>query len=319
MRTYTQLAQEQRYQIYAMLKMGHNQTEIAKEIGAHKSTISRELSRNRGQRSYRPKQAHQMALNRRNKAQPRIQAESWALIESKLREDWSPEQISSWLKQNKDIQVSHERIYLYILENQRAGGDLYKHLRCQKKRRKRYGSYDRRGKLPNRRSIEERPEIVEKRQRIGDWEADTILGQGRRQAIVTLTERKSRFALLRKVERRKAELVCDAMIDLLQPVSDCSHTITADNGKEFAEHERIALELEIDFFFAHPYAAWERGSNENMNGLIRQYFPKGCDFTTITDEEIEFVMSRLNNRPRKCLGFKTPFEVFYKQSVALAS
>jgi IS30 family transposase len=236
-----------------------------------------------------------------------------------LREDWSPEQISSWLKQNKDIQVSHERIYLYILENQRAGGDLYKHLRCQKKRRKRYGSYDRRGKLPNRRSIEERPEIVEKRQRIGDWEADTILGQGRRQAIVTLTERKSRFALLRKVERRKAELVCDAMIDLLQPVSDCSHTITADNGKEFAEHERIALELEIDFFFAHPYAAWERGSNENMNGLIRQYFPKGCDFTTITDQEIEFVMSRLNNRPRKCLGFKTPFEVFYKQSVALAS
>lgn len=319
MRTYTQLAQEQRYQIYAMLKMGHNQTEIAKEIGAHKSTISRELSRNRGQRSYRPKQAHQMALNRRNKAQPRIQAESWALIESKLREDWSPEQISSWLKQNKDIQVSHERIYLYILENQRAGGDLYKHLRCQKKRRKRYGSYDRRGKLPNRRSIEERPEIVEKRQRIGDWEADTILGQGRRQAIVTLTERKSRFALLRKVERRKAELVCDAMIDLLQPVSDCSHTITADNGKEFAEHERIALELEIDFFFAHPYAAWERGSNENMNGLIRQYFPKGCDFTTITDQEIEFVMSRLNNRPRKCLGFKTPFEVFYKQSVALAT
>ena len=109
------------------------------------------------------------------------------------------------------------------------------------------------------------------------------------------------------------------MIDLLQPVSDCSHTITADNGKEFAEHERIAHQLEIDFFFAHPYAAWERGSNENMNGLIRQYFPKGCDFTTITDEEIEFVMSRLNNRPRKCLGFKTPFEVFYKQSVALAT
>ena len=319
MRTYTQLAQEQRYQIYALLKMGHNQTEIAKEIGAHKSTISRELSRNRGQRSYRPKQAHQMALNRRKKAQPRIQAESWALIESKLREDWSPEQISSWLKQNKDIQVSHERIYLHILENQRAGGDLYKHLRCQKKRRKRYGSYDRRGKLPNRRSIEERPEIVDQRQRFGDWEVDTILGKGRRQAIVTLTERKSRFALLRKVERRKAELVCDAMIDLLQPVSDCSHTITADNGKEFAEHKRIAHQLEIDFFFAHPYAAWERGSNENMNGLIRQYFPKGCDFTTITDEEIEFVMSRLNNRPRKCLGFKTPFEVFYKQSVALAS
>ena len=319
MRTYTQLAQEQRYQIYALLKMGHNQTEIAKEIGAHKSTISRELSRNRGQRSYRPKQAHQMALNRRNKAKPRIQAESWALIESKLREDWSPEQISSWLKQNKDIQVSHERIYLYILENQRAGGDLYKHLRCQKKRRKRYGSYDRRGKLPNRRSIEERPEIVEKRQRIGDWEADTILGKGRRQAIVTLTERKSRFALLRKVERRKAELVCDAMIDLLQPFRIVRIRSLPIMAKSLLNMSASLIELEIDFFFAHPYAAWERGSNENMNGLIRQYFPKGCDFTTITDEEIEFVMSRLNNRPRKCLGFKTPFEVFYKQSVALAT
>lgn len=317
MRTYTQLTQEQRYQISAMLKIGQNQTEIAETIGKHKSTISREVRRNRGQRGYRPKQAQQMSLDRRKKAKPRIQESTWALIESKLQEDWSPEQIADWLKRNTDIQVSHERIYQYILADKRTGGRLYKHLRCQKKRRKRYGGYDRRGKLPNRRSIEERPEIVDQRQRIGDWEVDTMIGKGHRQAIVTLTERKSRFSLLRKVKRRKAKLVSAAVIDLLQPVADLSHTITADNGKEFADHERIAHELEISFFFAHPYAAWERGANENMNGLVRQYIPKNRDLSSVTDEELLQIMNKLNHRPRKCLDFKTPFQVFFEHSVAL--
>ena len=317
MRTYTQLTQEQRYQISAMLKIGQNQTEIAETIGKHKSTISREVRRNRGQRGYRPKQAQQMSLDRRKKAKPRIQESTWALIESKLQEDWSPEQIADWLKRNTDIQVSHERIYQYILADKRTGGRLYKHLRCQKKRRKRYGGYDRRGKLPNRRSIEERPKIVDQRQRIGDWEVDTMIGKGHRQAIVTLTERKSRFSLLRKVKRRKAKLVSAAVIDLLQPVADRSHTITADNGKEFADHERIAHELEISFFFAHPYAAWERGANENMNGLVRQYIPKNRDLSSVTDEELLQIMNKLNHRPRKCLDFKTPFQVFFEHSVAL--
>jgi IS30 family transposase len=317
MGTYTQLTQEQRYQISALLRIGQNQTGIAEVIGKHKSTISREVRRNRGQRGYRPKQAHQMSLGRRKKAKPRIQELIWALIESKLQEDWSPEQISDWLRCNTDIQVSHERIYQYIYADKRAGGSLHKHLRCQKKRRKRYGGYDRRGKLPNRRSIEERPEIVDQRQRIGDWEVDTMIGKGHRQAIVTLTERKSRFALLRKVERRKANLVSAAVIDLLQPVADRTHTITGDNGKEFAEHERIAQELEVSFFFAHPYAAWERGANENMNGLVRQYIPKNRDLSSVTDEELLQIMTKLNHRPRKCLDFKTPFEVFFEQSVAL--
>lgn len=317
MRTYTQLTQEQRYQISAMLKIGQNQTEIAETIGKHKSTISREVRRNRGQRGYRPKQAQQMSLDRRKKAKPRIQESTWALIESKLQEDWSPEQIADWLKRNTDIQVSHERIYQYILADKRTGGRLYKHLRCQKKRRKRYGGYDRRGKLPNRRSIEERPEIVDQRQRIGDWEVDTMIGKGHRQAIVTLTERKSRFSLLRKIKRRKAKLVSAAVIDLLQPVADRSHTITADNGKEFADHERIAHELEISFFFAHPYAAWERGANENMNGLVRQYIPKNRDLSSVTDEELLQIMNKLNHRPRKCLDFKSPFQVFFEHSVAL--
>jgi IS30 family transposase len=199
------------------------------------------------------------------------------------------------------------------------GGTLFHHLRCQKKRHKRYGGYDRRGRLPNRVSIEKRPTIVEQRKRLGDWEVDTLVGKGHRQAIVTLVERKSRFVLLRKVDQRTADQVSNAMIDLLQPVSDHLHTITADNGKEFAEHEKIARELKADFFFAHPYAAWERGSNENMNGLIRQYIPEKRNFASVEETEVELVMDRLNKRPRKCLDFVSPFEVFYNQCVALQS
>lgn len=317
--SYTQLAQEQRYQIYALLKMGHNRTEIAAVIGTHKSTISRELDRNRGQRGYRPKQAHHRALSRRNHSRIRILPETWEMVETKLRLDWSPEQISGWLSRQHAIQVSHEWIYQYILADKQAGGNLYRHLRCQKKRRKRYGSYDRRGKLPNRVSIEERPKIVAQRLRIGDWEVDTLIGKGHRQAIVTLTERKSRFALLRKVNRRTADQVGDAVIDLLQPVTDRLYTLTADNGKEFAEHERITHELQADFFFAHPYAAWERGANENMNGLIRQYIPKNHDLASVSDGDLVLIMKRLNHRPRKCLDFLSPFEVFFDQSVALTS
>ena len=319
MRSYTQLTQEQRYQISALLKMGHNQMEVANCIGVDKSTISRELRRNQGQRGYRPKQAHGMAMSRCRKGWCRIQTETWALVEAKMYLDWSPEQIAGWLLKHYHIQVSHEWIYQYILIDKQTGGDLYKHLRCQKKRRKRYGSRDRRGKLPNRRSIEERPKIVDQRQRLGDWEVDTILGKGRHQAVLTLTERKSRFALLRKVDRRTAELVCDAVIDLLQPLANRSHTITADNGKEFADHQRIAQELGIDFFFAHPYAAWERGGNENMNGLVRQYIPKNRELTSVSNDELEHIMIKLNHRPRKCLDFMSPFEVFFELSVALTS
>ncbi len=317
--SYTQLTQEQRYQIYALLKMGHNRTEIAAVIEMHKATISRELGRNSGLRGYRPKQAHHKALSRRNHSLARIMPEIWEMIEAKLHLEWSPEQVSGWLQRRFAIQVSHEWIYQHILVDKKAGGELYRHLRCQKKRRKRYGSYDRRGKLPNRVSIEERPLIVEQRQRIGDWEVDTIVGKGHHQGIVTLIERKSRFALLSKVEQRTADQVSQAMIDLLLPVSDRLHTITADNGKEFAEHERVAHELQVDFFFAHPNAAWERGANENMNGLVRQYIPKKCNFASVTNVELIQIMKRLNYRPRKCLDFLSPFEVFFNQSVALTS
>jgi len=318
MRTYTQLTHEQRYQIYSLLKAGHNQTEIANNIQVHKSTISRELRRNRGMKGYRPKQAHEWALSRRNKAKRFIDASAWAWIEKLICFDLSPEQVSDWLKDNFGLQISHEWIYQYILRDKGAGGDLHRHLRCQKKRRKRYGSYDRRGKLKNRVSIDERPAIVDTRQRLGDWEVDTIIGKGHRHPIVSLVERKSRLALLKKVEHKTAQGVADAVIELLKSLPVRTHTITADNGKEFADHERIAYDLRTNVYFAHPYSSWERGSNENMNGLIRQYFPKKRSFVTITQQEIEFVMNRLNNRPRKCLGFKTPNEVFFNNSSVVA-
>jgi IS30 family transposase len=196
---------------------------------------------------------------------------------------------------------------------------LYKHLRCQKKRRKRYGMYDRRGKLPNCRSIEERPASVNTRKRLGDWEVDTLIGKQQKQAMLTLTERKSRFTLLGKVPRRTAQIVHQQICKLLLPVRDKVHTLTSDHGKEFADHELIEEILQLKFYFAHPYAAWERGTNENTNGLLRQYFPKKSDFQTISNKEIKQAISRLNFRPRKCLAFKTPFEVFFKQSVALTS
>jgi len=182
-----------------------------------------------------------------------------------------------------------------------------------------YGQYDRRGKLPNRVSIEERPQLVEQRERLGDWEVDTLVGKGHRGALVSLVERKSRYTLLQPVTQRLANLVADATISLLHPFADVVHTITGDNGKEFAEHVRIAETLKANFYFAHPYSAWERGTNENTNGLLRQYFPKKTDFSKVAQSETKVAVDRLNHRPRKCLDFKSPFEVFFDQSVALQS
>lgn len=319
---YTQLTQEERYQIYALLKAGHHQTEIALILDRHKSTISREIRRNTGLRGYRPRQAQQLCDERKwTKARPRITDATWTTIDRLLREDWSPEQISLWLYEERGVTISHEWIYQYVLQDKAQGGDLYQHLRCQKQRRKRYGLYSRRGQLIDRISIDERPAVVDKRSRIGDWELDTIIGKGHQQAIVSLTERKSRFTLIKKVERKTAECVAKAIIHLLSPLSDQVITLTSDNGKEFADHKMIAKKLKAQFYFAHPYASWERGLNENTNGLIRQYFPKGRDFTTITQKEINHAMDKLNNRPRKCLGIKTPNQVLFgiNPPVALAN
>jgi IS30 family transposase len=185
-------------------------------------------------------------------------------------------------------------------------------LRCQKARRKRYGGRERRGTVPNQVSIEQRPAIVGAREWFGDWEADLVIGAGQQQALVTINERKSR-SLIGHVTRKTAQAVSDAMVSLLMPFADLVHTLTTDNGKKFAQHECIASELGADFFFAHPYGSWERCANENMNGLIRQFFPKKMSFDSITPEEITFAVNKLNHRPRKCLGFRTPHEVFMAQ------
>lgn len=237
-----------------------------------------------------------------------------------LEKEWSPEQISGSLKAGDQLRVSHEWIYQYIYADKAAGGKLHFHLRCQKLRRKRYGKNDHRGQLPNRRSIDERPAIVAEKTRLGDWEADTIIGKNHQQAIVSLVDRKSKFCLLAKVMTNTAAAVAAAICRLLQRHRAKVHTITSDNGREFAAHEKIARKLQADFFFAHPYCSWERGLNENTNGLVRQYWPKGSDFSGINDADLEFVMDRLNNRPRKTLGFKNPNQIFfYQHAIALKS
>ncbi len=318
MRRYAQLTHEQRYQIYAFKKAGFNQTETAAMIGVHKSTISRELARNTGLKGYRPSQAHRLALGRRNdRSWKRISAADWQLINHLVRCDWSPEQISGRLRLEDGGSVSPEWIYLHIYRDKAQGGDLWRHLRCRKQKRKRYGAYDRRGQLSGRVSIDERPAIVDRKNRLGDWEGDTIIGGKHQGALISLVERKSGFTLVGKLARKTASQVREAATNLLKPVEELVHTLTLDNGKEFACHQDIARSLNADIYFAHPYSSWERGLNENTNGLIRQYFPKKHDFTTITNEEIAEAMHRLNHRPRKKLGFKTPYEVFFKTSTLL--
>jgi len=328
-RSYKQLTQEQRYQIYAFKRAGWSQSAIALELGVNKSSISRELERNRGQRGYRPKQAHERAVARRQERvrRPRISAATWKVVTEKLQEQWSPEQIAGRLRREQAEQaepvgcVSHERIYQHIYADKRAGGALHKHLRSQKKRRKRYGSgRSRRGQIVGRVCISQRPALVERRERIGDWEGDTIVGKGHQQAIVSLTERFSRFTLLHKVERATAPVVSAAIRQQLEPLAAWVHTLTSDNGKEFASHQEIAAALQADYFFAHPYASWERGLNENTNGLVRQYCPKKSDFSHLDQDAMQAIAQRLNHRPRKTLDYRTPFEVFFQQSpVALTT
>ena len=319
--SYTQLTREQRYQIYALMKAGHNRSQIAVVVGCHKSTISREWRRNRGQKGYRPYQADELAFDRQCDAyRARIAWQTWQQVERLLRQEWSPEQIAGRLKLERQPTVSHECIYLYVYADKRRGGTLHRHLRSQKKQRKRYGGYIRRGQIPNRTSIDKRPQIVARKGRFGDWEADTIVGARHKGGILSAVERKSKLTRLRKLATKGAAEMKDNSVELLGPLAAKVHTITVDNGKEFCEHQQIAAGLKARIYFAHPYSSWERGLNENTNGLVRQYFPKKHDFARITNAELQRVEDLLNNRPRKTLGYRTPNEVFFKErSVALPS
>lgn len=319
MKNYTQLTEAERNQIYALKQAGHQKSAIALQLGRHRSTIGRELQRNCGERGYRPKQAQQLSIQRRQeKAERRISEEIWPIVNDLLCEDWSPEQISGWLSATKNLQVSHERIYQHVAHDKHEGGTLYIHLRCRKKRRKRYGSTDRRGKIKNRVSIDHRPSIVEERSRIGDWEVDTVIGRRGGAVLVTLAERKTRFSVIALAPDKRADSVKQALVQALLPYQDQVHTLTCDNGKEFALHQEFASTLQADCFFAHPYQAWQRGLNENTNGLIRQYLPKGASFDTLDTQDVKAIMEKLNSRPRKSLGFKTPKELFWGDYLTVA-
>ena len=313
---YTQLTQEERYHISVLCKERFPRAEIARRLKRHRSTITRELRRNTGMRGYRAKQAHHNASYRRHTAKKTIKLtrETMKLIIEKIKEKWSPEQISGWLKRIQ-IYISHERIYQILLENKRKGGKLYKHLRrSNRKRKKRYGSPDRRGQIPDRVSIDKRPKVVDTKTRIGDWEADTIIGRNHKGAILTLVERKSKYTLIRKLNRKTSHAVNTAISELIKGLKKRFITMTVDNGREFAGHKEIASRLNVDVYFAHPYHSWERGLNENTNGLLRQYFPKKTDLRKISIERVLHVQHMLNNRPRKLLNFLTPDEVFNQRS-----
>ena len=317
--SYRQLTQEQRYQIGASLRIGMKKSEIAREVKVHKSTISREIGRNgSGRWGYNSSRAVALARERhRRKRKRRIDEATWVRVEKLLTLEWSPEQISKRLRVEGLPTLSHETIYRHIYQNKQEGGFLYTYLRRRHRYRKRIHKYCSRKGWDTRRPISERPTIVETRSRLGDWEADTIIGGQRRGAILSLVERRSRLCLLQKVAATSARLVADAVCDQLLRVKDKVLTITSDNGIEFTRHETIASRLAADFFFADPYSSWQRGTNENTNGLVRQYFPKKSVFTLLSDSDIHFVADRLNNRPRKCLGFRTPSEVFENSFVAL--
>jgi IS30 family transposase len=314
MKRYTQLNQEQRYQIYGLHKAGWNQTDIAKEMGVNKSTISREFRRNQGRRGWRPKQAQQMRDERKQACinGKQFSSAEWAEVKRLIRTGLSPEQVANRLELEGNLRISTEIIYQRIYTDKGDGGDLHQHLRGQKPYRKSYGSgQERRGVLKNRVSIEERPAIVEQRGRLGDWEGDTVIGKHHKGGLVTLAERKSRYTLAGRIRSKHAKGVRTVITRLLKPHKGICHTLTLDNGKEFAEHERIASALGMDIFFANPYCSWERGLNENHNGLLRQYFPKGMELLEITDAQVQQAVERLNHRPRKVLGYKTPHEVLF--------
>ena len=307
--TYTHQSLTERYQIYVLMKAGQTQSDIAQILGRHKSTISREISRGCGRRGYRPRQAQNLSNERSQGSRNAREVDEQIVLEvrSLLGLQWSPEQIASQLP------ISHETIYHKIYADKAQGGHLWRSLRCQKKRRKRYASgQDRRGQIPDRRSISERPDAVERRSHIGHWEGDTVIGAAHQHAIVTLVERKSGYAVVSKVNRKTSDQVSAAIIKRLKPLAWRVKTITYDNGKEFAEHKFIDASLGSKAYFADPFASWQRGSNENYNGLLRQYIPKKRRLSTVTDEELKMIEDRLNHRPRKRLGFKTPHQVFHE-------
>ena len=243
-----------------------------------------------------------------------------ARFKAKVGEDWNPEQISGWLLETEERLISHETIYKHVWADKQVGGDLYKHLGRQgKKYDKRRHGKSTRGQIKGRVGIDDRPSLVDDKARVGDWEIDTMIGKGHSGALVTIVERVANFTVAAPVNSKSAADVTRASIELLRPFKSLVHTITADNGKEFAYHNQISTALDAQVYFAHPYSSWERGLNENTNGLLRLYFPKATDFKNVSQEQVDKAIEKLNSRPRKGLEFKTPQQLMNDYSTAKAA
>jgi len=314
--TYRQITYVERYSLGLLRRQGLCPAAIARILGRHRSSILRELRRNRARSdsTYRPPLADWYARGRRARSRRnrRFTAAEWARIQTLLREDWSPEQIAGRLRRDGTLQISHETIYRYVWADQRAGGTLYTHLRgARKLRRKRYGRYDSRGRLAGKRPIAERPPIVAQRGRVGDWEADTMLGASQAgPCVLTLVERKTGYVALRKLRIRRAAEVNTHAIRVFHTQPRPVYTVTVDNGTEFHEYAHLERATATRFYFATPHHAWERGTNENTNGLLRQYLPKRRSMAQLTQVDCHRIAAKLNRRPRKRLGYRTPEECY---------
>ena len=312
---YRQLTSAERYILAALRKQGLNQSEIARHLGRHRSTICRELQRNCSpwDASYRPSKAIERTSGRRSRSRrnQRFRRRDLEQVESLLRRRWSPEQISGRLRAQGTLAISHETIYRHVWRDKHYGGSLFTFLRgARKRRRKRYGAYDSRGRLAGKRHISQRPPAAELRTEIGHWEIDTVIGKGSRHCIVNLVERKSGFVLIGKLKARTAEHLNHRTELLVQRHPRQFKSFTADNGTEFHDYAALERTTGTTFYFATPHHSWERGTCENTNGLIRQYIPKGTSMTRLSQQECNAIARELNDRPRKRLGFKTPKESF---------
>ncbi len=313
---YKQLTSEQRYAIYLGLKEGTSKKNIALRIGIHVSTLYRELKRNKNKSGgYSWHLAHEMAGERKerlpgNRSTPRWMKEK---VLELIREDWSPKQISGYLKKHENIALSHETIYKLIRKDKQNGGELYKHCRHKLKHRKRpVGSVK---NIPNRTSIHQRPKEADGK-RFGDFEMDTVIGQNHSEAILTITERKTNYIMIKKLPKgRDSEELAKEVFKILLPFKDKLKTITTDNGSEFAAHELITKLLGVPVYFADPYSSWQKGAIENGNKLIRQYIPKKASLKDYSDQDIKNIQYKLNRRPREKLDFKLPKNEFFKHFV----
>jgi IS30 family transposase len=313
---YCRVTSEARLRIRDGLDAGLSKSAIADKLGFHKSTIGREIKRNKGRRGYRPRQAHLLARAREEtkhgpyKMNPVVMTN----IIEKLELNWSPEQIYNRLKRDGEEIVSAETIYKFIQQDQEQGGELWRHLRRSRRlRKKRFPSEDRRGKIQNARPLSERPNKANKRKKVGHWERDLMVGKNHKSAVLVITDRKSRFNKFRKLQGKYAKKVTRETIKALKDLP--KRSMTNDRGQEFSDHQNCEKKMKIKVYFCEPYSSYQRGTNENRIGILRQYYPKKTDLTRLTNRELEMVEFEINNRPMKILDWKTPYEVMMSEKL----